>query len=159
MIEEANWLTLPQDIEGSGAFDAVVCLGNSFAHLPDISGDQSEHRYVWYDRVVRKMDEACRVWTNVCCHFQKLHFIQLTYCVLVSIIIIFFCSTQYCNKNILYIRYSLLCMFSRLALSNFAEMVKPGGILLIDHRNYDYIIDKGSAPANNIYYNVSSVYL
>ncbi|KAK3882098.1 hypothetical protein Pcinc_013505 [Petrolisthes cinctipes] len=84
VIEEANWLTLPHDIEGCGAFDAVVCLGNSFAHLPDLSGDQSEHR---------------------------------------------------------------------MALSNFAEMVKPGGILLIDHRNYDYIIDKGSAPANNIYYN------
>ncbi|KAK8390272.1 hypothetical protein O3P69_010155 [Scylla paramamosain] len=84
VIEEANWLTLPDDIEGQGTFDAVVCLGNSFAHLPDLSGDQSEHR---------------------------------------------------------------------LALHNFAEMVKPGGILVIDHRNYDYIVDTGSAPSQNIYYN------
>ncbi|MCL4140843.1 UNVERIFIED_CONTAM: hypothetical protein GTU68_065571 [Idotea baltica] len=84
VIEEANWLTLPEDIEGSGTFDAVVCLGNSFAHLPDISGDQSEHS---------------------------------------------------------------------LALQNFAKMVKPGGILLIDHRNYDYIVDNGMAPSHNIYYN------
>jgi len=44
VIEEANWLSIPDDIEGSGTFDSVVCLGNSFAHLPDISGDQSEHK-------------------------------------------------------------------------------------------------------------------
>ncbi|XP_076061131.1 glycine N-methyltransferase isoform X2 [Oratosquilla oratoria] len=88
VIEEANWLTLMDDIEGAGKYDAVVCLGNSFAHLPDVSGDQSEHR---------------------------------------------------------------------LALRNFAGMVKPGGILLIDHRNYDYIVDKGCAPSHNIYYNSSHV--
>ena len=35
-------------------------------------------------------------------------------------------------------------------------MVKPGGMLLIDHRNYDYIVENGSAPTHNIYYNVSS---
>ncbi|KAG0722982.1 Glycine N-methyltransferase [Chionoecetes opilio] len=88
VIEEANWLTLPEDIEGQETFDAVVCIGNSFSHLPDISGDQSEHR---------------------------------------------------------------------LALRNFAEMVKPGGILVIDHRNYDYIVDTGSAPQHNIYYNSKHV--
>ena len=44
--------------------------------------------------------------------------------------------------------------FCRLALKNFAKMVKPGGILLIDHRNYDSILDKGRAPTRNIYYNV-----
>lgn len=44
VIEEANWLTLTDDVEGSESFDAVVCLGNSFAHLPDMSGDQSEHK-------------------------------------------------------------------------------------------------------------------
>ncbi|CAL4114416.1 unnamed protein product, partial [Meganyctiphanes norvegica] len=44
VIEEANWLTLTDDIEGTGSFDAVVCLGNSFPHLPDISGDGSEHK-------------------------------------------------------------------------------------------------------------------
>ncbi|KAL0969891.1 hypothetical protein UPYG_G00234060, partial [Umbra pygmaea] len=32
-------------------------------------------------------------------------------------------------------------------------MVKPGGILIIDHRNYDYILETGRAPqGKNIYY-------
>jgi len=31
-------------------------------------------------------------------------------------------------------------------------MLKPGGYLLIDHRNYDYILDTGNSPAKNIYY-------
>ncbi|XP_030642590.1 glycine N-methyltransferase isoform X2 [Chanos chanos] len=39
VIEEANWLTLVDDIEKPGdGFDAVICLGNSFAHLPDFKG-------------------------------------------------------------------------------------------------------------------------
>lgn len=34
-------------------------------------------------------------------------------------------------------------------------MVKPGGILIIDHRNYDYILETGRAPqGKNIYYKV-----
>ncbi|XP_061842901.1 glycine N-methyltransferase [Nerophis lumbriciformis] len=84
-IEEANWLTLPEDIQKPGkGFDAVICLGNSFAHLPDFKGDQSDHK---------------------------------------------------------------------LALQNIASMVKPGGILIIDHRNYDYILETGRAPqGKNIYY-------
>lgn len=50
MIEEANWLTLPSDINhlvGEG-FDAVICLGNSFAHMPDSFDDQREQRYLIY---------------------------------------------------------------------------------------------------------------
>ncbi|XP_071872701.1 glycine N-methyltransferase [Bombus fervidus] len=85
-IEEANWLTLPKDIRhliGDG-FDAVICLGNSFAHMPDTFGDQREQRQ---------------------------------------------------------------------ALLNFEHCVKPGGLLLIDHRNYDDIIDTGNVPAKCIYYN------
>ena len=42
VIEEANWLTLPEDIPeliGDG-FDALICMGNSFAHLPDFGGEQ-----------------------------------------------------------------------------------------------------------------------
>ena len=66
-------------------FDALVCMGNSFAHLPDSHGDQRDHV---------------------------------------------------------------------LAIDNFYKMIKPGGILIIDHRNYDYILDNGKAPKNNIYYNV-----
>ncbi|XP_022081501.1 glycine N-methyltransferase-like [Acanthaster planci] len=83
-IEVANWLTLPHDIskEGDG-FDAIICLGNSFAHLPDFEGTQEN---------------------------------QLV------------------------------------ALRNFATMLKPGGILIIDHRNYDAILDTGRAPIKNIYY-------
>ncbi|XP_052475751.1 glycine N-methyltransferase [Carassius gibelio] len=85
VIEEANWLTLPEDVKKPGdGFDAVICLGNSFAHLPDFKGDQSDQK---------------------------------------------------------------------LALQNIASMVKPGGILIIDHRNYDYILETGQAPqGKNIYY-------
>ncbi|KAG5327268.1 GNMT methyltransferase, partial [Pseudoatta argentina] len=86
VIEEANWLTLPNDIShliGEG-FDAVICLGNSFAHMPDTFDDQREQRQ---------------------------------------------------------------------ALANFERCVKPGGLLLIDHRNYDYIIQTGQTPPKCIYYN------
>ncbi|XP_009953053.1 PREDICTED: glycine N-methyltransferase, partial [Leptosomus discolor] len=84
-IEEANWLTLEKDLEKPGdGFDAVICLGNSFAHLPDFKGDQSDHK---------------------------------------------------------------------LALRNIASMVRPGGVLVIDHRNYDHILATGCAPpGKNIYY-------
>ncbi|KAK3740062.1 hypothetical protein QZH41_011405, partial [Actinostola sp. cb2023] len=43
VIEEGNWLALQDaeiEIPGEG-FDAIVCLGNSFAHLPDFTGDMS----------------------------------------------------------------------------------------------------------------------
>nr|XP_042122519.1 glycine N-methyltransferase isoform X2 [Peromyscus maniculatus bairdii] len=84
VIEEANWLTLDQDVPAGDGFDAVICLGNSFAHLPDSKGDQSDHR---------------------------------------------------------------------LALKNIASMVRPGGLLVIDHRNYDHILSTGNAPqGKNIYY-------
>lgn len=46
VIEEANWLTLYDDIEqlvGMG-FDALICLGNSFAHMMDAYGDQREQK-------------------------------------------------------------------------------------------------------------------
>ena len=41
------------------------------------------------------------------------------------------------------------------AIENFYGLIKPGGILVIDHRNYDGILDQGQAPKNNIYYNVT----
>ncbi|ELU08594.1 hypothetical protein CAPTEDRAFT_99914 [Capitella teleta] len=89
VIEEANWLTLVDDLDDvpevpEGGFDAVLCLGNSFAHLPDFEG-----------------------------------------------------------KN----------LKQKIALENFRAMVKPGGILLLDHRNYDDIITTGSVPEKNVYYN------
>lgn len=89
IIEEANWLTLSEDIvkpsalAGEVGFDALLCLGNSFAHLPDSFGDQSEHR---------------------------------------------------------------------LAIDNFFQMLKPGGYLIIDHRNYDNIVNTGRTGEKNIYY-------
>ncbi|KAM9666210.1 glycine N-methyltransferase isoform 1-T1 [Trichechus inunguis] len=86
VIEEANWMTLDRDVPQppGGGFDAVICLGNSFAHLPDCKGDQSDHR---------------------------------------------------------------------LALKNIASMVRLGGLLVIDHRNYDHILSTGCAPpGKNIYY-------
>ncbi|XP_011308305.1 glycine N-methyltransferase [Fopius arisanus] len=85
VIEEANWLTLTDDIVdiiGDG-FDAVICLGNSFAHMPDNFGDQREQKQ---------------------------------------------------------------------ALRNFEKCVKPGGLLLIDHRNYDHIISRGETQTKCIYY-------
>jgi len=47
VIEEANWLTLFNDISHliEEGFDAVICLGNSFAHMPDTFDDQREQRY------------------------------------------------------------------------------------------------------------------
>lgn len=87
VIEEANWLTLHEDLKeykGNEGFDAIVCMGNSFAHLPDFTGDQHDQR---------------------------------------------------------------------LAIANFHNLLKPGGCLIIDHRNYDYILENGKAPTNNIYYN------
>jgi len=41
----------------------------------------------------------------------------------------------------------------KVCFRHFAAMVKPGGIFIIDHRNYDYIIEHGHAPKKNIYYN------
>jgi len=90
VVEEANWLTLVQDLsemdmgDENQQFDALMCLGNSFAHLPDFTGDQRDQK---------------------------------------------------------------------IALQNFAKAVKPGGIFIIDHRNYDYTIDTGKTPSQNIYYN------
>lgn len=67
-------------------FDAVICLGNSFAHMMDSFGDQREQKQ---------------------------------------------------------------------AIRNFEKCVKPNGLLLIDHRNYDHIMSSGATPAKCIYYNVS----
>lgn len=89
VIEEGNWLSLSETIpvppSTPDGFDAIICMGNSFAHLPDAHGDQREHRA---------------------------------------------------------------------AIENFRDLLRPGGVLVIDHRNYDHILDKGFAPKKNIYYNV-----
>lgn len=46
---------------------------------------------------------------------------------------------------------------AKIAIRNFYDLLRPGGILIIDHRNYDYILKHGKSPGKNIYYN-SSVY-
>ncbi|XP_073847894.1 glycine N-methyltransferase [Musca autumnalis] len=88
VIEEANWLTLYDDIKDvvKDGFDAVLCLGNSFAHLMDSSPEQLEHKK---------------------------------------------------------------------AIKNFEKCLKPGGVLIIDHRNYDNILETGATPAKSLYYNSS----
>lgn len=85
VIEEGNWLSLKEsNIEfPEGGFDAIICMGNSFAHLPDFDGNQSSHKQ---------------------------------------------------------------------AIENFYDCLRPGGILVIDHRNYDAICEGGKAPMKNIYY-------
>ena len=40
-------------------------------------------------------------------------------------------------------------------LRNYRAMLKPGGVLIIDHRNFDEVIKTGVFPSSNIYYNVS----
>merc|ERR1712241_492691 len=42
-------------------------------------------------------------------------------------------------------------------IQNMYDMLKPGGILVIDHRNYDYILKHGKAPKKNIYYNSQNI--
>jgi len=93
VIEEGNWLTLPEDLDDlnqkpSVGFDAVLCLGNSFAHLPDFDGALTSQKT---------------------------------------------------------------------SIDNFMSLLKPGGILLIDHRNYDEILATGAVPAKNVYYNSSDI--
>ncbi|XP_014298915.1 glycine N-methyltransferase-like [Microplitis demolitor] len=86
VIEEANMLTLSKDIGhliGDG-FDAVICLGNSFAHIHDAYGDRREQKQ---------------------------------------------------------------------ALENLKMCLKPGGFLLIDHRNYDHLLNGGVAPTKCVYHN------
>ena len=89
-IGRGNWLDLDHIEEDTvvhpdQGYDAVICIGNSFAHLPDSTADQDDHK---------------------------------------------------------------------LAISNFYKLLRPGGILIIDHRNYDYILKHGTIPntASKLYY-------
>ena len=88
-IGRGDWLDL-DNVEKTvehppGGYDAVICIGNSFAHLPDPTGDQADHKR---------------------------------------------------------------------AISNFHKLLRPGGVLIVDHRNYDYILEHGTIPntASKLYY-------
>ena len=38
-------MTLDQDVPApEGGFDALICMGNSFAHLPDFHGDNRDQK-------------------------------------------------------------------------------------------------------------------
>nr|ACO11644.1 Glycine N-methyltransferase [Caligus rogercresseyi] len=83
-IQNVDWLNLEEKLvrpQGTEKFDALICMGNSFAHLEN------------------KKDQPKK------------------------------------------------------AMENFYQMIKPGGILIIDHRNFDQILETKKAPKNNIYYN------
>ena len=95
VIGEANWLTLPSDLGTfeeaatfpKAGFDAIICLGNSFAHMLDHDGTQENQKT---------------------------------------------------------------------AIKNFYSQLRPGGLLIIDHRNYDAMLKLGRAPAGkNVYYQAS----
>uniref|UniRef100_A0A1A8CA37 Glycine N-methyltransferase n=1 Tax=Nothobranchius kadleci TaxID=1051664 RepID=A0A1A8CA37_NOTKA len=119
VIEEANWLTLPEDVQKPGdGFDAVICLGNSFAHLPDFK------------------ELACVSISNA---KQKLAGVL---------------PKAFPDAGVFHARIIRRDQSDqKLALHNIGSMVRPGGILIIDHRNYDYILETGKAPqGKNIYY-------
>lgn len=40
---------------------------------------------------------------------------------------------------------------------NFKKCLRPGGVLLIDHRNYDNAIETGYTSPKSIYYNVGQL--
>jgi len=93
-IRQADWVFLTETLEKDGVlpgFDAVICMGNSFAHLPN---------EMTIDGVTYKN-----------CHER--------------------------------------------AISNFRKMLRPGGILIIDHRNFDYIVKHQKSPSKNVYYQSS----
>ena len=52
---------------------------------------------------------------------------------------------------------STFCRDHKKCFQNFEGMLKPGGVLIIDHRNYDYILKHGRAPKKNIYYNSAHI--
>ncbi|XP_044530570.1 glycine N-methyltransferase isoform X2 [Gracilinanus agilis] len=98
VIEEANWLTLDKDVPlpARGGFDAVICLGNSFAHLPDCKGEKwgllvIDHRNYDYilstgcappgKNIYYKSDLTKDITTSVLTVNNKAHMVTLDYTV------------------------------------------------------------------------------
>ncbi|XP_071378529.1 glycine N-methyltransferase isoform X2 [Centroberyx affinis] len=92
VIEEANWLTLAEDVQKPGdGFDAVICLGNSFAHLPDFKGgiliiDHRNYDYILETgrapqgkNIYYKSDLTQDISTSVLWVNNKPHMITLDY--------------------------------------------------------------------------------
>lgn len=153
-------MTLDKDVPQppGGGFDAVICLGNSFAHLPDCRGET-----------------GCGLEPGPC---SELYLFPQTPGCLLS------CQSRLCFLLLSALvsvspgrrkiagrgargpqQTQPLCPAwssgdqseHRLALRNIASMVRSGGLLVIDHRNYDHILSTGCAPpGKNIYYKVGS---
>ncbi|XP_065257138.1 glycine N-methyltransferase isoform X2 [Emys orbicularis] len=92
VIEEANWLTLDKDVQKPGdGFDAVICLGNSFAHLPDFKGglmviDHRNYDYILATgcappgkNIYYKSDLTKDITTSVLLVNNKAHMVTLDY--------------------------------------------------------------------------------
>ncbi|XP_012660278.1 glycine N-methyltransferase isoform X1 [Otolemur garnettii] len=156
VIEEANWMTLNKDVPlpAEGGFDAVICLGNSFAHLPDCKGEG-----------------GCGLGHGPC--LEPLSTDPWTLALLPKHTLLFFPFSALAlaplgrgevgGRLVLGVlsRQSLsIPIWSsgdqsehQVALKNIASMVRSGGLLIIDHRNYDHILSTGCAPpGKNIYY-------
>ncbi|RZB41583.1 glycine N-methyltransferase [Asbolus verrucosus] len=43
------------------------------------------------------------------------------------------------------------------AIANFEKCLKPGGLLLVDHRNYDQLVDSCNAPKKCVFYDSNSI--
>ncbi|KAL2791843.1 glycine N-methyltransferase isoform 2 [Daubentonia madagascariensis] len=95
VIEEANWMTLNKDVPqpAEGGFDAVICLGNSFAHLPDCKGGLLVIDHRNYDHILStgcappgkniyyKSDLTKDITTSVLTVNNKAHMVTLDYTV------------------------------------------------------------------------------
>ncbi|XP_036104720.1 glycine N-methyltransferase isoform X2 [Molossus molossus] len=95
VIEEANWMTLDEDVPQppEGGFDAVICLGNSFAHLPDCKGGLLVIDHRNYDHILStgcappgkniyyKSDLTKDITTSVLTVNNKAHMVTLDYTV------------------------------------------------------------------------------
>ncbi|XP_075411206.1 glycine N-methyltransferase isoform X2 [Tenrec ecaudatus] len=95
VIEEANWMTLDKDVPQppGGGFDAVICLGNSFAHLPDCQGGLLVIDHRNYDHILStgcappgkniyyKSDLTKDITTSVLTVNNKAHMVTLDYTV------------------------------------------------------------------------------
>ncbi|XP_010367990.1 glycine N-methyltransferase isoform X1 [Rhinopithecus roxellana] len=155
VIEEANWMTLDKDVPQSaeGGFDAVICLGNSFAHLPDCKGERGCGLGHGPHLELYPLPQTSGHLLS--CKADSLPLSALALAPLGR--------GEMGGRLVLgaLSRWSLSAPAwcpgdqseHRLALKNIASMVRAGGLLVIDHRNYDHILSTGCAPpGKNIYY-------
>lgn len=152
-------MTLDKDVPKppKGGFDAVICLGNSFAHLPDCKGERWCGRGMTFALSYTPFPQT--PGRPLPCHGR------LCILLLSALALALLGSRKMGGRLVLRAqsRHSLSAPAwslgdqseHRLALKNIANMVRSGGLLVIDHRNYDHILSTGCAPpGKNIYYKV-----